>query len=179
MTIPTHTVWCSALTLTVAAACTDWRARRIPNWLTVPALVAGIAINSFLMKWHGTKVSLEGIGLGLGLFLPLVLMRGIGAGDWKLMGALGAILGPARLLVVILASILIAGLMALVEVLRQGKMKETAGNLAILVNGFFSFGFRPNATISLDNPGMLKLPFGVAAAAATATCYGAIFWHLR
>lgn len=179
MTLSTHTVWCGALMLATAAACMDWRARRIPNWLTIPALFVGIATNSVLMKWQGTKVALEGAGLALGLFLPLVLMRGLGAGDWKLMGALGAILGPARFLVVMLASILFAGVMALVEILKQGKAKETVANLAVLVHGFFTFGLRPNPAVSLDNPGMLKLPFGVAAAAATATCYGVIFLHLR
>ena len=179
MTIPTHIVWGGALALTALAACTDWSRRRIPNWLTVPALLVGVGLNTFLMKWHGTKVSLEGAGLALGLFLPLVIMRGVGAGDWKLMGALGAILGPARFLVVMLASIFFAGVMALVEVLRQGEMKKTVANMAVLVHGFFTFGLRPNPAVSLDNPGMLKLPFGVAAAAATATCYGLIYLRLR
>lgn len=179
MTIPTHAIWAGALLVGSAAAWTDWRTRRIPNWLTVPALAAGIAMNSFLMHWHGVKVSIEGAGLAFGLFLPLVLMRGLGAGDWKLMGALGAILGPSRFLVVMLATILIAGLMALAEVVIQGKVKQTAMNLAVLCQGFFAFGFRQNPAVSLDSPGMLKLPFGVAAAAATATCYGLVFWHLR
>jgi prepilin peptidase CpaA len=179
LTIPTHAVWTGALVLTTTAAWTDLRARRIPNWLTVPAFFAGIVVNSLLMKWHGFEVSLEGAGLALALLLPLVLMRALGAGDWKLMGAAGAILGPARFLVVLLASICIAGLMAVAEVLRQGRVKQTVMNVAVLVQGFFTFGLRPNPRISLDNPGMLKLPFGVAAAAATAACYGVVFWHLR
>jgi prepilin peptidase CpaA len=169
----------SVLALTFIAAWTDWRTRRIPNWLTVPALIAGIGVNVIWMGWHGVRVSLEGAGLALGLLLPLVLMRALGAGDWKLMGAAGTILGPSRFLVVLLASVVIAGLMAIVEVVRQGRIKQTAWNLALLVQGFFTFGLRPNPKISLDNPGMLKLPFGVAAAAATALCYGMVFWHLK
>lgn len=168
-----------SLIVALLSACIDWRTRRIPNWLTVPSLFLGIGLNSFLMKWQGTKISLEGAGLALTLLLPLVLMRGLGAGDWKLMGAVGAILGPVRLLVVLLATIFVAGLMALVEVVWQRKVKQTAANLAVLVHGFLTFGFRQNPRVSLDNPGMLKLPFGVAAAAATAICYGMIFWHLK
>jgi prepilin peptidase CpaA len=179
LTSSAHIIWLSALLLTVAAGWTDLRTRRIPNWLTVPALVAGIGLNSILMGWHGVKVSLEGAGLALMILLPFVLLRGLGAGDWKLMGAAGAILGPARFLVVLLASIFAAGLMAIVEAIRQGRMKQTVVNLAVLVHGFFTFGLRPNPKISLDNPGMLKLPFGVAAAAATAISYGAIFWHFK
>jgi prepilin peptidase CpaA len=179
LTFPAHTIWTSALVLTCAAAWTDLRTRRIPNWLTVPALFFGIGLNSFLMKWHGTKIAFEGAGLALGLLLPLVLMRALGAGDWKLMGAAGAILGPMRLLLVLLASMVIAGLMAIVEVVRQGRIRQTAANLGVLVHGFFTFGLRPNPRISLDNPGMLKLPFGIAAAAATAACYGMVLWQLR
>jgi prepilin peptidase CpaA len=179
LTFPTHAVWLSALALTFVAAWTDWHTRRIPNWLTVPALVAGIAINSLIFGWRGTKGSLEGAGLALAVLLPLVLMRGLGAGDWKLMGAAGAILGPARFLVVLLASSLIAGLMSIVEVVRQGRAKQTFLNLAILVQGFFTFGLRPNPSISLDSPGMLKVPFGVAAAAATTVCYVLIIWRLK
>lgn len=171
MTLPLQIIWMGALALTLVAGWTDLRTRRIPNWLTVPAMIAGVAANSMLMGWHGTKLALEGAGLGLGLLLPLVLMRALGAGDWKLMGAAGAILGPARFLVVLLASILIAGVMAVFEIVRQGKVKQTAINLAILVQGFFIFGLRPNPRISLDNPGLLKVPFGAAVAVATVTCY--------
>ena len=179
MTLSLQIIWMCALALTFVAAWTDLRTRRIPNWLTVTAMVAGVAANSMLMGWHGTKLALEGAGLGLGLLLPVVLMRGLGAGDWKLMGAAGAILGPARFLIVLLASILIAGVMAIFETIRQGKAKQTVMNMAILVQGFFVFGLRPNPRISLDNPGLLKLPFGAAVAVATVTCYLMMLFHIK
>jgi prepilin peptidase CpaA len=178
VTVPTHIIWISALALTCVAGVTDWRTRRIPNWLTVPALLAGIAINSILLGWTGTKSSLEGAGVALLILLPLVLLRALGAGDWKLMGAAGAILGPSRLGVLLLASIFAAGLMALVEVVRQRAVKQTVMNLFVLVQGFFTFGVRPNPRISLNNPELLKLPFGVATALATACCYVTILMHL-
>jgi prepilin peptidase CpaA len=172
-------IWFFAIVFTLLGAWTDWRARKIPNWLTVSGFLAGIAINSWLHGWHGAKASLEGAGLALVLLLPLVLLRGLGAGDWKLMGAAGAILGPAQFLVLLVASIFSAGLMAIAEVVRQGKLKQTALNLMALVHGFFTFGIRPNPRISLDNPGMMKLPFGVSVAIATLFCYGAALWHVR
>lgn len=49
-------------------------------------------------------------------------------------------------------------------------------NMYVLVRGFLSFGLRKNPEISLDNPGLLKLPFGVAVAAATVICYCAARW---
>ena len=97
------------------AGWTDWRWRRIPNWLTVPALLAGIGFHCLATGWTGAKESLLGAGLGLGLLLPFVLIRSLGAGDWKLAGALGAFLGPSRMITVLLGTVLVAGLMAVIE----------------------------------------------------------------
>ena len=69
--------------LAIAAGWTDWRSRRIPNWLTIPGLLLGVAVNSWLRGWPGAKESLLGAGLGLLLLLPFVLIRSLGAGDWN------------------------------------------------------------------------------------------------
>jgi len=146
----------------------DWRSRRIPNWLTIPSLVLGIALNGLISGWPGVKAGLAGAGLGLALLLPFVLLRGLGAGDWKLMGALGAFLGPQKLLIVLFGTIVIAGLMAVVEMIRKGRVKQTLSNLAVLIHAFITFRIRPQkGNISLDNPELMTLPFGVAAAMAT------------
>jgi hypothetical protein len=50
-------------------------------------------------------------------------------------------------------------------------VKTTFMNMMELVRGFFAFGFRPHPDISLDSPGLTKLPFGVAVAAATILCF--------
>jgi prepilin peptidase CpaA len=89
-------VWAFALALTSYAGWMDLRTRRIPNWLTVPGLCIGIAANAAFGGWHGVLLALEGAGLALGLLLPLVQMRALGAGDWKLMGAVGAFWGRGR-----------------------------------------------------------------------------------
>jgi prepilin peptidase CpaA len=174
----TQIIWVLALALALFAAWTDWHTRKIPNWLTVPALFLGFVVHTVIAGWAGAKTSLEGAGLALGLLLPLVLLRGLGAGDWKLMGALGAFLGPILLLYVLLGSVLVSGLMAMVEVMRTRRVRETMRNLSVLVRGFLSFGLRRNPEISLDNPGLLKLPFGVAVAAATVICYCAARWAI-
>jgi len=145
----------------------DWRVRKIPNWLTVPALLLGLIMNALLWRWPGLKSSLEGAGISLGVLLPFVLARGLGAGDWKLMGALGAFLGPQRIIVVLLGTILIAGLMSVVEIIRQRKVWETVKNLWILFLAYSTFHVNNARTITLDNPGLLKIPFGVAAAVST------------
>lgn len=154
-----------ALLFTGWAGWLDWRSRRIPNWLTVPALLVGLATNTLLFGWSGTKSGLEGAGLGLGLLLPFVLARGLGAGDWKLMGALGALLGPAKFVAVLLGTVFISGIMAVVEMVRRRRVKETLANTLVLIHAFATFGLRPKKeNINLDNPGLMAQPFGVAAA---------------
>ena len=172
-------VWFFVIGLTLLAAWSDWRSRRIPNWLTLPGLAVGIAINSYAHGWQGTKSSLEGAALALILLLPVVMLRGLGAGDWKLMGAVGAFAGPTLFVVILTASVLVAGAMAIVQMIRARRVRKTLGNLVVLVHGFFVFGLRPNPNISLDDPKSLKLPFGVAASIATLACGGAALWHLH
>jgi prepilin peptidase CpaA len=145
----------------------DWRARRIPNWLTVPSLFVGLALGAIVGRWPGLKGSMEGAGLSLALLLPFVLLRGLGAGDWKLMGALGAFLGPYRTIVVLLGTVFIAGAMSLIEVIRQRKVRQTLSNMVLLLVSITTFRIGYARTITLDNPGLLKIPFGVAAAFST------------
>ena len=171
-----QTIWLSALAFTFSAAWADWRTRSIPNWLTVSGALCGFALHLGISGWRGAAVSLEGMLLALALLLPLVLLRALGAGDWKLMGAAGALLGPAMLIFVLLASILVSGGMAAAQMVAAGRIRATILNIAALVRGFALFGLRPNPEISLDNPQLLKLPFGVAAAAGTLICFLAARW---
>jgi prepilin peptidase CpaA len=173
-----ETIWACAIGVTLVAAMVDFRTHKIPNWLTVPAFLLGITLRTVISGWAGAKGSLAGAGLALVLLLPLVLMRALGAGDWKLMGAVGAFLGPILFLFVLLGSVLVSGLMAMVEMMRTRRVKETFHNLVVLVQGFFSFGLRANPEISLDNPALLKLPFGVAVAISTLACFCAARWRL-
>ena len=109
--------------------------------------------------------------MALLILLPLVILRALGAGDWKLMGAVGAFVGPVMFLFVLFGSILASGIMGVVQIYRTGRVMETLKNIVTLVRGFFTFGLKKNPQISLDNPRLLKLPFGVAVAAATLVCF--------
>jgi prepilin peptidase CpaA len=166
-----QTIWAFTLALTLSAGWIDWRTRRVPNWLTAPGLCIGIAVNGAFGGWHGMVLALEGAGLALGLLLPLVLMRALGAGDWKLMGATGALLGPRSFLFFLVVAILVAGAMGAVQVIRAQRLVVTLKNMWVLVQGFFTFGFRAHPELSLDNPGVMKLPFGVAVAIAAVICF--------
>src|SRR2546430_1589063 len=83
--------------LVIVAAIWDIRTRRIPNWLTFPGIVLGIALNSFLYQpvgpWFGLVLSLKGLGLAFIVYFVLYLLHAMGAGDVKLMAAIGAAAG--------------------------------------------------------------------------------------
>jgi prepilin peptidase CpaA len=172
----TETIWVLALILACYGGWLDWRTRKIPNWVTVSGALTGLTANAILQGWHGALLSLEGAGLALGLLLPLVLLRGFGAGDWKLMGAMGAVLGWREMLAVLFASAVISGGMAVFQMVAAKRVKETLRNMLTLVTGFAVSGLRPNPEISLDNPNLIKQPFGAAVAAATVFSFVMAHW---
>jgi len=157
--------WILPAIFATVAGISDWRSRRIPNWLTVPGALLGIAFNSLTKGWPGAKESLLGAGLGLLLLLPFVLVRSLGAGDWKLVGALGAFLGPRNLMAVLFATVLVAGVMALILIIWKGRVRQTLGNIGRMLAAVFHFHL-PGPELTLDNPEALKIPFGVAVAIA-------------
>jgi prepilin peptidase CpaA len=152
-----------AVVLALEAGWTDLRSRRIPNWLTVPGLLIGVAGSTFLGGWSGLKSSLLGAGLGLVLLLPFVLLRSLGAGDWKLAGALGAFTGPAVLIDLLLGSVFVAGIMAVALVIYKGRVVQTMRNIGHILTSLLTFRL-PGRQVSLDNPDSLKIPYGVALA---------------
>lgn len=162
--------WIFAVLVAIGAGFLDWRSRRIPNWLTVSGFAAGVVANTILYRWPGLKGALLGTALGLGLLLPFVLVRSLGAGDWKLAGALGACLGWRQLLSVLVGTILVAGVMALTVVIWKGRLKQTLLNMAHLLAALFSLRM-PASEVSVDDPHSTKIPFGVAMA-LTVLFYG-------
>jgi prepilin peptidase CpaA len=159
-----------AVLLSVIAGWTDLRSRRIPNWLTVPGLLIGVTANTVLNGWSGLKASLLGAAIGLALLLPFVLLRSLGAGDWKLAGALGAFTGPSQLMDLLLGSVFVAGLMAVGLVIYKGRVRQTMRNIGHILLSLVTFRL-PGSRVSLDNPDSLKVPYGVALA-LTVVLYG-------
>jgi Flp pilus assembly protein protease CpaA len=82
----------------VAASLTDIAHRRIPNAITYPLAAFGLLYHFPAVGMNGLIFSLSGILAGAGLLLLFHLLGGMGAGDVKLMAAVGAILGPADVL---------------------------------------------------------------------------------
>jgi prepilin peptidase CpaA len=128
----------------------DGRWRRIPNFVTLPLLViglgSGLLMNGISGAWH----SLTGLFLGAGLMLPFFLLRAMGAGDVKLMAAVGAVLGLRWIATVFFLTSLCGGLLAAFLIIRH--------RLSL------SFKHLPNLD---DHRKTVTVPYGWAIAAGT------------
>lgn len=100
------------LAVVFAAGIFDYRYRKVPNIITFPAMIGGIVIASSHGGMAGLSVPVFGLFLGLAFLSFPYAMGGIGAGDVKLLGAIGAIKGPWFICVTFLAAAIIGGIMA-------------------------------------------------------------------
>ena len=157
--------------LLVVAAVIDYRSHRIPNWLALCGALYGLIYNTWMPAWpQGSGlVALAGLGLGLVLFLPLYLLRAMGAGDVKLLAMAGAFLGPDDIVRAALASLLAGGALAIVFVLMRGAALRMLQNLMWTLRlGLFNAmnGSAPSLRIAPETS-VGKLPYGVAIALGT------------
>lgn len=159
------TLWMLAALFALTAGITDLRWRKIPNWLTYPAIPCAIFLHGMVAGGHSALRSLGGAALGLGLLLPLVLLRSLGGGDWKLIGALGAFFGAGRLVPILLLTLIINGVMAICFILWKRRLGQTARNVGYILASVASLRL-PSRDLTIDNPEAAKVPFGVAAAIA-------------
>jgi prepilin peptidase CpaA len=122
----------SALALTVAlvAVATVWdlRTRRIPNWLTVPLAFAGLLLHAAAGGPAGAWYSAVGCLAGLAVLLVPCFLRWVGAGDVKLLGAVGALQGPALVLRAGLYGVLAGGLLSLAVLLVSRLASRAVGS---------------------------------------------------
>ena len=91
----------------------DYRTKRIPNALTLPMIVAGVALNAFRAGNEGSTMAFLGILVGIGVFFIPFIMGGIGGGDVKLMAGIGALKGPYFIFVTFIITALAGGAKAL------------------------------------------------------------------
>jgi prepilin peptidase CpaA len=158
------------LILIIAAAIFDVRYRRIPNWLTVSGAILGVALNTAIGKPEaGTVFALEGLAFGFGVYFALYALRAMGAGDVKLMGAIGALAGPTNWFGIFIASAIVGGIMGLVLVIVRGRLKSTIWNMGFIVGemtrGRPAFVEKPE--LDVKHPKAMGLPHGAVIAIGT------------
>src|SRR5579862_6740833 len=117
-------------TLVAIAAVFDIRFRRIPNWLVLAGIIIGGTWNVYSSGWSGLGRSAAGLGLGFVLYFPLYLIRARGAGDVKLLAAVGAIAGPMNCFWIFLTTAILGGIIAVLLLLFKGRLQKTIFNMS-------------------------------------------------
>jgi len=153
------------LALAVAAG-SDVIWRRIPNAVTVTAFGVALVLRGFAGD-GALGEGLLGAALALAVVLPIFAMRGMGGGDAKLLIMVGAFLGPGPLVVAMLATALAGGAMAVIAAARGGFILPALAGTAELALWVISFG-RRGARRTLESPGAVSVPYGVAIAIGSA-----------
>jgi prepilin peptidase CpaA len=173
LTLPPPGVEALLLAVVLGAAVYDVRYRRIPNWLSLGGVLLGLALNTFLYQgWPGLSFSLIGMAAGFGVYFLLYALRAMGAGDVKLMAAVGAIVGWRDWFGMFLITAVIGGVMALILVARRGRVKKTLWNVSFILNEMKSgrAAYVGKEELDVRNPKALGLPHGAVIAV------GAIFF---
>jgi len=159
-----------------AAAAMDLRTLRIPNRLTTFAALAGLGVSALVWRpWYDALAwSVAGMATGLAVMLPMYALRALGAGDVKLMAAVGAYLGPGDVLIATVFVLIAGGAIAIAVALRRRAFERLLRNAAGLGWGLVSTawaGLRPRMHMSADHSAG-RMPYAVAIAAGTLTLLG-------
>jgi prepilin peptidase CpaA len=118
---------------TGTGAVIDLRVRRVPNALTIPLAMAGVALAAAGLGRIGVSAAIAGWAAGLALMLPGYLLGATGAGDVKLMAAVGALLGPEGALWAFLYTAIAGGATALIVAALRGRLRQTVEETMWLV----------------------------------------------
>jgi prepilin peptidase CpaA len=162
----------TALQISVAAlvsiACvSDVRTRRIPNALTFSAAIAGLIFHAATGGWTGAGWSVAGWLVGALLFFPIFALRGMGAGDVKLLAAVGAWLGPGQIVLVALLTSIAGGAIGLGVALSHRYLKTAVRNVWTLLTHWRVAGVQPLPELTLEGTRGPRLAYAVPIAIGT------------
>lgn len=170
LTMPPPATEVVLLVVVLAAAVYDVRYRRIPNWISVGGVALGLALNTFLYSGvPGLLFALKGLGLGFGLYLLLYMIHAMGAGDVKLMAAVGSIVGWGDWFGIFVITAILGGIMAVIVSMARGRMMRTVSNVGYIL-GEMRHG-RPaylgREELDVKSPKSVGLPHGAVIAVGT------------
>ncbi len=178
LTIPEQTIYSAgALLCASVAAAFDIRERRIPNLLCGPSIVLGILLHGVLGGWGQAASSVLAGVLAGSAFTLFYFAGGMGAGDVKLITAVGCWIGLAPLGLTLLATATVGSLLALGLAIRRKQLHQTFANLGSILAHHSQEGLKPHPELNLNNPQALRLPFAVPIATGCLIAGCAVLWR--
>jgi prepilin peptidase CpaA len=185
-TLPPPGVLAVLFSLVIGAAVFDIRYRRIPNWLSVSGAAAGLLLNAFLVG-HGDQVfsldglvfALKGLGAGFGVYLFFYLLHAMGAGDVKLMAAVGAVVGWRDWVGICIITALVGGVAAIAISALRKRLGKTFWNVGFILSEMKSGrpAYLGNEELDLRSKKGLSLPHGAVIAAGTLLFIGITVYY--
>lgn len=161
--------------LVIAVTC-DLNTRRIPNTLVIVGIIGGLLMRCLIplsvgIEWDPilsrvVPQSLFGILTGFCCLFPLYLVRAMGAGDVKLMAAVGAFLGPWVTLGAVLLTLLTGGVLSLIAAIGSGRLRQVFGNIKLIAFLSLTPGGHGVSVAEIATTG--RLPYALAIAIGTA-----------
>jgi prepilin peptidase CpaA len=150
-----------ALGVAVVAAGWDVATRRIPNALTFGAALVAFAAHAWIGGWPGAAAALAGWAVGVALFFPIFALGGMGAGDVKLLGAVGAWLGPLAAVWVALYSGIAGGALGVIAAFYSGYLGQAITNVSSLLMYWRIVGIKPAPELTLSTHRGPRLAYAV------------------
>ena len=148
---------------TLWASWIDYKERRVPNWLNGILALAGLIAQASYFGWSGLATGLGGMAVGLGVLILPWAVRGMGAGDVKLMAAIGAWFGPALTLMGFVLGALIGGVVAIIMIVASGKVMHAYVNTGTILSklGSYRTAFSDYGSAHSFGDTTTLLPYGV------------------
>lgn len=163
----------AAMLCSAVAAGYDVHSRRIPNVVTGTGFIAALVLHAAAAGASGVADALGGASIGFGVTLLFFLAGGMGAGDVKLMGAIGALVGWHEIGTVLLSAALWGALFAVIVAQRRGRLREVVANTLTLTEHHRTQGLVPHPRLHLRSEGGLRIPFAIPTALG---CLTTIIW---
>ena len=154
------------LAAVLVAAITDIRWRRIPNWLTAGTVALGFvlnALNTYPTPMEGLWLAAKGFALAFSLNLIMYALRMTGAGDVKLMAAIGALVGCSNFMGIFLLNAIIGGVLGLILVIAKGRARQTLWNVGYMASEMMKWRapYLTREQLDVNSPKALTLPRAV------------------
>lgn len=155
----------TALACALTGSVYDLRSRRIPNRLTGPAIALGLVLHLTLGGPAQLGLSALAGFIAGGMFFLFFVAGGMGAGDVKLMAAVGCLAGTAYIREVLIATVLVGALMGLALAVYRGQLRQTFANVMTLVQHHSTEGLATHPELHVRNPTVLRMPYALPIAA--------------
>ena len=156
------------LVIVVSAGVIDLAIRKIPNLLLLAGWCAALGIH-FYSGSPATVIgaALGGAAIGFALFLPLYAVRGMAAGDVKLMATVGLFLGPSETLYACILTWCVGGVMALLIILFTRRWSAAYNNMRDMLLPWLLRLGPPGPGTAPGRASVGSMPYGLAIALST------------